>query len=139
MPLGFLDRVGDRGKILEWAPQTKILRHANVGGLASHCGWSSVMESMYFGVPIMAMPVHIDQPANARLVEEVGAGVEVLRDKNRRFRGETMAAVIRYVMVDQEGGRFVRKRAAKIGEKLRHKEGEEIDHVVKELVNLCNN
>lgn len=62
------------------------------------------MESMYFGVPIMAMPVQIDQPANARLVEEVGAGVEVLRDKNRRFRGETMAAVIRYVMVDQEVG-----------------------------------
>lgn len=33
----------------------------------------------------------------------------------------------------------MRKRAAKIGEKLRHKESEEIDHVVKELVNLCNN
>lgn len=62
------------------------------------------MERMYFGVPIMAMPVQIDQPANARLVEEVGAGVEVLRDKNRRFRGETMMALIRYVMVDQEVG-----------------------------------
>ena len=37
------------------------------------------MESMKFGVPIIAMPMHLDQPVNARLVEALGAGVEVKR------------------------------------------------------------
>ena len=55
-----------------WAPQTKILEHPSIGGFVSHCGWSSVMESMKFGVPIIAVPVHFDQPLNNRLVEEVG-------------------------------------------------------------------
>ncbi len=53
LPKGFLDRVGDRGMVVEgWASQKKILEHASIGGFVSHCGWSSVMESMKFGVPI---------------------------------------------------------------------------------------
>lgn len=81
-PEGFLDKVGDRGKIIEgWAPQTKFLVHANVGGFVSHCGWNSVKESLEYGVPIFAVPMHLDQPINARLVEEVGVGMEVLRDR----------------------------------------------------------
>lgn len=39
------------------------------------------MESMKFGVPIVAMPMHFDQSMNAKLVEYVGVGVEVKRDK----------------------------------------------------------
>lgn len=94
-------------------------------------------ESMYFGVPIIAMPIQVDQPANARLVEEVGVGVEVLKDKKGKFRGETIAGVISYVVLE-DGGEVVRKRAAEIGKKLRNNEGEHIDEVVKELVSLCN-
>ncbi|KAL7138433.1 hypothetical protein ABFS83_10G163600 [Erythranthe nasuta] len=138
LPIGFLDRANGRGRVLEgWAPQTKILGHASVGGFVSHCGWNSLMESMYFGVPVIAMPMHVDQPINARLVEDVGVGVEVLRDKNKRFRREAVAEVIRRVVVEGSG-KFVRKRAADVGAKLRGKRGdEEIDEVVKELVGLC--
>lgn len=38
------------------------------------------MESMKFGVPIIAMSMHFDQPLNARLAVEVGVGMEVVRD-----------------------------------------------------------
>lgn len=49
LPSGFLERVGDRGIIVEtWAPQARILEHPSVGGFVSHYGWSSVMESMKF-------------------------------------------------------------------------------------------
>lgn len=69
MPLGFLERVEGRGLVVEdWAPQGQILGHESVGGFVSHCGCSSMMESMKFGVPIIAMPMHLDQPLNARLV-----------------------------------------------------------------------
>ncbi|EPS70317.1 hypothetical protein M569_04444, partial [Genlisea aurea] len=65
LPKGFMDRSKDDGMIVtEWAPQKKILSHPSIGAFISHCGWSSVMESLYFGVPIIAMPIHIDQPIN---------------------------------------------------------------------------
>ncbi|KAL7605421.1 hypothetical protein Lser_V15G14604 [Lactuca serriola] len=76
LPLEFLERVKDMGLVIEgWAPQAKILCHKNICGFVSHCGWSSTMEAMKFGVPIIAMPMHLDQPVNARLVAEVGVGV----------------------------------------------------------------
>ncbi|KAL0339782.1 UNVERIFIED_CONTAM: Beta-D-glucosyl crocetin beta-1,6-glucosyltransferase [Sesamum radiatum] len=139
LPRGFLERVGDRGKILEgWAPQTKMLGHENIGGFVSHCGWNSVIESMNFGVPIIAVPMQLDQPINARLVEEIGVGVEVVRDSNKRLSGERLAAVIEQVVME-DCGEVVRQKAAEMREKLKSKGDEEIDEVVKELVTLCNN
>ncbi|KAL0404797.1 UNVERIFIED_CONTAM: Beta-D-glucosyl crocetin beta-1,6-glucosyltransferase [Sesamum radiatum] len=139
LPRGFLERVGDRSKILEgWAPQTKILEHENIGGFVSHCGWNSVIESMNFGVPIIAVPMHFDQPINARLVEEVGVGVEVLRDRNRMLNGERLAAVIQQVVME-DCGEVVRQKAAEMKKKLKSKGDEEIDEVVNELVTICNN
>ncbi|GLT67409.1 hypothetical protein SLA2020_397230 [Shorea laevis] len=113
LPEGFLDKVEDRGMVVEgWAPQTKILEHPSIGGFVSHCGWSSVMESMKFGVPIIAVPMHLDQPLNARLVEEVGVGVEVKRDVNGKLEREKVANVIREV-VEEKGGEGVRRKAKK--------------------------
>ncbi|KAI5344051.1 hypothetical protein L3X38_011928 [Prunus dulcis] len=109
LPEGFLERVGEKGVIVEgWAPQAKILNHSSVGGFVSHCGWSSVLESIKFGVPIIAMPMHLDQPINSRLVEEVGVGVEVKRTAE---------------------GSLERKEVAK--------EDEEINGVVEEFMQLC--
>ncbi|KAM3686177.1 hypothetical protein ACJW31_11G177700 [Castanea mollissima] len=102
LPKGFLDSIGDRGMVVEgWAPQKTILKHSSIGGFVSHCGWSSVMESMKFEVPIIAMPMHLDQPVNARLVEALGAGVEVKRDTNGRLEREEVAKVIRKVLVEK--------------------------------------
>ncbi|XP_057788872.1 beta-D-glucosyl crocetin beta-1,6-glucosyltransferase-like [Salvia miltiorrhiza] len=137
-PEGFLDKVGDRGKILEgWAPQTKILVHANVGGFVSHCGWNSVMESLKFGVPIIAVPMHLDQPINARLVEEIGVGKEVVRDRDGRLHAETVAAVINHVVVE-DGGGDVRGKAAEMKAKLHSKGDQEIDQVAQELMSICS-
>lgn len=137
LPKGFLERVGDRGMVVDgWAPQTKILQHPSIGGFVSHCGWSSVMESMKFGVPIIAMPMHLDQPLNARLVEGVGVGVEVKRDLDGRLQREELAKVIREVVVEKSG-EGVRRRAKELMEKIRKKGEEEIDEVVQELVQLC--
>ncbi|KAF2323278.1 hypothetical protein GH714_034438 [Hevea brasiliensis] len=83
LPKRYLERVQERGKIVEgWAPQQKILRHSSIGGFVSHCGWSSIMESMKFGVPIIAMPMNLDQPVNSRIVEDAGVGIEVRRNKS---------------------------------------------------------
>uniref|UniRef100_A0A2N9HTA2 UDP-glycosyltransferases domain-containing protein n=1 Tax=Fagus sylvatica TaxID=28930 RepID=A0A2N9HTA2_FAGSY len=138
LPKGFLDRVGDRGMVVEgWASQKKILEHASIGGFVSHCGWSSVMESMKFGVPIIAMLMQLDQPPNARLVEELGVGVEVKRDMDGKLEREEVAKVIREVVVEKIG-EGVRIKAKELKEKIRNKGDEEIDGVVQELVQICS-
>ncbi|KAH9768899.1 glycosyltransferase [Citrus sinensis] len=99
LPESFLERTKERAMVIEgWAPQMKILGHPSIGGFVSHCGWSSVMESMRLGVPIIAMPMHVDQPLNARLVEDVGIGLEVRRNKCGRIQREEMARVIKEVL-----------------------------------------
>ncbi|KAK1430506.1 hypothetical protein QVD17_13302 [Tagetes erecta] len=137
LPLGFLERVKDRGLLVEgWAPQTKILGHRNIGGFVSHCGWSSVMEAMKFGVPIIAMPMQLDQPVNARLAVEVGVGVEVIRDGNGLLSREKVATVVQRVVVGNLG-EVVREKAKKMSVCLKEKGDEEIDVVADELLNLC--
>lgn len=138
LPKGFLERVGGRGMIWQsWAPQINILAHPSIGGFITHCGWSSIMESMGMGVPILALPLHMDQPFNARLVEDVGVGVEIWRDENNgAMKGEEIAKTIRHVMIEKDG-EGVRDEAKKISETMNLKEEERIDVVVKELRKLC--
>ncbi|MCD7457116.1 hypothetical protein HAX54_034249 [Datura stramonium] len=139
LPEGFLERVGERGLVMEgWAPQATILQHTSIGGFVSHCGWNSITESMKFGVPIIAMPMQVDQPMNSRLLEYIGMGMEAVRDKNGELQSEQIAKAIRKVVVEKSG-EFVRKKAKELSEKMNAKGDEEIDGVVEELVALCNN
>ncbi|KAH7839624.1 hypothetical protein Vadar_006455 [Vaccinium darrowii] len=92
LPVEFLDRIGKRGLVVDgWAPQAQILAHSSTGGFLSHCGWNSTLESLKFGVPIIAMPMSHDQPINDKVLEDVGVGVEIERNANRRINRENIA------------------------------------------------
>ncbi|XP_057475732.1 UDP-glucosyltransferase 29-like [Actinidia eriantha] len=137
LPMGFVERVGERGLVVEgWAPQAQILAHSSTGGFVSHCGWNSVLESLKFGVPVVAMPMHLDQPLNARLVEEVGVGVEVERDENGKINREAIAQVIRKAVVG-ESGEGVRIKAREFSDRIGMRREEGIGEVVEELVKIC--
>lgn len=58
--------------IEKWLPQDDILAHQNVKLFISHCGLGSVAEANYFGVPIVAIPIGIDQMTNADTVVSEG-------------------------------------------------------------------
>ncbi|XP_028110079.1 beta-D-glucosyl crocetin beta-1,6-glucosyltransferase-like [Camellia sinensis] len=127
MPRGFIERVGERGMVVKgWAPQLKILLHPSIGGFVSHCGWSSVMEGMKFGSPITAIPMHLDQPVNARLVKEIGIDMEAVRDKNGLLDRKNVAEVIQKVVVE-DGGEAVRSKARELSETLSIKWEEDIN------------
>ncbi|XP_057771973.1 UDP-glucosyltransferase 29-like [Salvia miltiorrhiza] len=135
LPLGFAERVGERGKIVEgWAPQTKILAHENVCGFISHCGMSSMIESLYFGVPVIGVPIKLDQPLNSRLLTEAGVCVEVARDENGDFRGDDVAAAIRRVV---ESGEGMRAGAAEIREAMRTEEACAVSEAAEHLRRIC--
>ncbi|KAK7852318.1 cyanidin-3-o-glucoside 2-o-glucuronosyltransferase [Quercus suber] len=87
------------------------------------------MESMKFGVPIIAMPMHLDQPVNARLVEAIGAGVEVKRDKKGRLEREEVAKVIRKVLVENT----TKRKAKELKENIENKGDEEIVGVAMDM------
>ncbi|MFC4561321.1 macrolide family glycosyltransferase [Nocardiopsis mangrovi] len=53
-------------------PQLDVLRNADI--FLSHTGMNSTMESLYHGVPIVAVPQQPEQVANARQIEQLGLG-----------------------------------------------------------------
>ncbi|CAH2248038.1 jg12742 [Pararge aegeria aegeria] len=61
----------------KWLPQNDILAHPKVLAFYSHCGLLGTTEAIYHGVPMVAMPIFGDQPANAAAVEESGLGVQI--------------------------------------------------------------
>jgi UDP:flavonoid glycosyltransferase YjiC (YdhE family) len=56
-----------------WIPQPAVLRHASV--FVTHAGMGSVMEALYFGVPMIVRPRLPEQEAVANRVVELGLGV----------------------------------------------------------------
>ncbi|KAL6555031.1 hypothetical protein OROGR_006289 [Orobanche gracilis] len=68
LPIGFLDDVKDRGLVVPWCNQTAVLSNPAVGGFLTHCGWNSILESMWCCVPMICYPVCYDQPTNRKLV-----------------------------------------------------------------------
>ncbi|KAL5836614.1 hypothetical protein ACOSQ3_013783 [Xanthoceras sorbifolium] len=136
LPQGFLERTNGRGLIVDWAPQAKILQHSSTGGFVSHCGWSSTLEAMVYGVPIIAIPMKLDQPINAKLVVDMGVGMEVPR-KNKELAREEVASVIRRVVVEEEG-KELRKIAKELSERLKKEEDEEFDEAMEKLVHLVH-
>lgn len=56
------------------APQLQLLRKA--AAMVTHAGFNSVKECIYFGVPMVALPMQHDQPDVARMVVHHGLGVK---------------------------------------------------------------
>ncbi|KAG5255098.1 anthocyanidin O-glucosyltransferase [Salix suchowensis] len=89
LPEGFLDRTANSGKVIGWAPQVDILGHPSVGGFVSHCGWNSILESVWFGVPIATWPLFAEQQFNAfQMIVEMGLGVEIKMDYRKEFNSD---------------------------------------------------
>ncbi|KAH6755371.1 hypothetical protein C2S53_013892 [Perilla frutescens var. hirtella] len=123
LPEGFLDRTGGVGKVVGWIPQLEALSHPAVGGFVSHCGWNSVLESLWCGVPIATWPLHAEQQMNAfQLVRELGLAVEITLSYVERSDDQVMVTageVERGIREVMESGSKVTKRVREMKEKSR--------------------
>ncbi|OVA10889.1 UDP-glucuronosyl/UDP-glucosyltransferase [Macleaya cordata] len=118
LPDGFLSRIKGLGLVIQsWAPQAEILSHSSIGGFLTHCGWNSMLESIYNGVPMIAWPLFAEQWGNATMLTEelrvaVKAGVK--REKGSVVRREEIERVVRLVMAEGEEMKILRNRVKEL-------------------------
>ncbi|KAJ4973494.1 hypothetical protein NE237_006668 [Protea cynaroides] len=118
----FLKRVKNRGLIVkDWVDQWVILEHVAIGGFLSHCGWNSVTEAAWHGVPVLAWPQHGDQKLNASIVKSSGLGLweESWGWGGEKLKGEEIGKRIREFMENEE----LKKKATNVGEEARKAAG----------------
>ncbi|KAK1364213.1 Glycosyltransferase [Heracleum sosnowskyi] len=122
LPKGYEEKIKEKGMIVrDWAPQLEILGHSSTAGFMSHCGWNSIMESITMGVPILAWPMHSDQPRNTVLLTKflkIGLVVKDWGLRNELVSAETIENAIQKLMNSEEGSE-IRERAAKMGDDIR--------------------
>ncbi|KAL0359853.1 UNVERIFIED_CONTAM: Gallate 1-beta-glucosyltransferase [Sesamum angustifolium] len=88
LPQGFLEKAGDKGKIVKWSPQEQVLAHPSTACFVTHCGWNSAMEALASGVPVVAFPQWGDQVTNAKFL------VDVLKVGIRLGKGEAEGKIV---------------------------------------------
>ncbi|XP_028083281.1 putative UDP-rhamnose:rhamnosyltransferase 1 [Camellia sinensis] len=138
LPDGFQDRTKGRGVVwTTWVPQLRILAHDSVGGFLTHCGWSSIIEGLQFGHPLIMLPFMVEQGLNARIFEKNKVGIEIPRDdRNGLLYRNSVAESLKLVITDDEGKVYrdkAREMRATFGDKLQH--GQYIDKFIEHLQN----
>ncbi|XP_055914356.1 UDP-glycosyltransferase UGT5-like [Eupeodes corollae] len=91
-----------------WLPQESVLSHPNVRLFLTHGGQGSVVESQFYGVPMVGVPMFGDQPANMANVEQQGFGLSVKFDT---LTEEKFTTAIREVLTNKKYTQNVRKFA----------------------------
>uniref|UniRef100_A0ACD5UT93 Uncharacterized protein n=1 Tax=Avena sativa TaxID=4498 RepID=A0ACD5UT93_AVESA len=107
--------------ITGWAPQLEILAHGATAAFMSHCGWNSTVESLSHGKPILAWPMHCDQPWDAELVcnyLKAGILVRPWEKHNEVIAASAIQEVIEEAMLSDRGI-AVRQRAKALGDAVR--------------------
>ncbi|VAH50604.1 unnamed protein product [Triticum turgidum subsp. durum] len=119
---GFTKHTEGRGLVITgWAPQLEILAHTATAAFMSHCGWNSTMESLSHGKPILAWPMHCDQPWDAELVcnyLKAGILVRPWEKHSEVVTAKAIQEVIEEAMLSDKG-MAVRQRASALGEAVR--------------------
>ncbi|PRQ46042.1 putative UDP-glucuronosyl/UDP-glucosyltransferase [Rosa chinensis] len=100
-----LDSADQKGLVVSWCSQLRVLAHKALGCFVTHCGWNSTLEALSLGAPMVAMPQWTDQTTNAKFVQDVWkAGVRVRVDEKLGVTTkEEIANCIRQVMEEEKG------------------------------------
>ncbi|WJX63658.1 7-deoxyloganetin glucosyltransferase [Trifolium repens] len=114
------EKCGDKGMVIPWCDQLKVLSHSSIGGFWSHCGWNSTLETVFAGVPILTFPLFLDQvPNSTQIVDEWKNGWKV--DMSSKLESDVFLAkedievlVKRFMDVENQEGRKIRDTAREL-------------------------
>ncbi len=110
---------GDKGFVVPWCDQLRVLCHPSVGGFWSHCGWNSTQEAIYAGIPMLTFPLFLDQVPNSRqIVEDWKIGWKLKRAKVGSdylvAKEDIFEPIQRFMDLDNCEGEITRKRAREL-------------------------
>ncbi|KAL1549410.1 UDP-glycosyltransferase 86A1-like [Salvia divinorum] len=112
MPEGFEDMTRKRGLVVPWCSQNEVLRNPAIGGFLTHCGWNSILESVWCGVPMVCYPLFTDQITNRKLVvDDWRVGVNMCEGEH--INKEEVAEKIEFVMNEKRSAEL-RKEIEKV-------------------------
>jgi MGT family glycosyltransferase len=106
--LGILGKVPSNVRVEAFVPQAEVFPHAEV--MVCHGGSGTVLGGLAAGIPQVVLPCGADQPANAKSVAALGAGVAL--DKPN---ADTLRAAIERVLGDtrfRDAARLVAREMA---------------------------
>lgn len=95
--LAELGQVPENFEVRSFFPQPAVLRHAIA--FLSHAGMNSTMESLYYAVPLVAVPQMFEQSLNARRIEQLGLGRRLVLDE---LTTEQLRTVVNEVAADED-------------------------------------
>ncbi|XP_047333701.1 UDP-glycosyltransferase 83A1 [Impatiens glandulifera] len=102
-PKGFIERVGDRGLMVSWAPQQRILAHPALACFVTHCGWNSTQEGVGNGLPLICWPYFADQFLNESYICDVWrVGLRLDKDETGIIRSEEIKDKIVQLLEDKD-------------------------------------
>ncbi|EMA6343098.1 macrolide family glycosyltransferase [Bacillus cytotoxicus] len=104
-----LEEIPANFHVYNYVPQLEILQHADV--FITHGGMNSSSEALYYGVPLVVIPVMGDQPFVAKRVEELGAGIQLDRTN---ITPEILREAVEMILDNKS----FREKSRKIGESL---------------------
>jgi len=85
----------DNVHLVSFAQQRLLLSSCDL--FLTHAGFNAVRESLTAGVPMVALPMHAEQPANAQRLFELGVGLAVRPEK---ANAATLASACQWVLDD---------------------------------------
>ncbi|XP_049321361.1 UDP-glucuronosyltransferase 2A1-like [Astyanax mexicanus] len=89
------DTLSPNTKLYDWIPQNDLLGHPKTKAFITHGGTNGIYEAIYHGVPMVCMPLFIDQPDNVYHMKTKGAAVILNIDKiETKDLKETLTEVI---------------------------------------------
>ncbi|KAL5707434.1 7-deoxyloganetin glucosyltransferase [Ranunculus cassubicifolius] len=113
---------GEMGLVVPWCDQLKVLCHPSIGGFWTHCGWSSTVEGVYAGVPMLTCPIAFDQAPNQKLIVDdlkIGMVVKTVATDTLVSKKEISKIVQRFMDLDGTESKEMRTNARVIKERCR--------------------
>ncbi|KAI3887054.1 hypothetical protein MKX03_025628 [Papaver bracteatum] len=107
--------INSRRITVPWCDQLRVLCHSSIGGFLTHCGWNSIMESLYAGVPMLTFPLSFDQIPNRKLiVEDLKVGMKITKEFGEKAlvkRDDVERIVKKFMNITEEAGEDVNNEA----------------------------
>lgn len=128
--IGALGAIPDNFIVRPSVPQLELL--PKMDAFITHAGMNSVNEGLYFGVPLVALPQHLEQVLNARVAAHHGAAI-VLGDRPPygRFDPNELRKAVDVILTDP----YHQQNARRVGDSFRAAGGYEtaVQHILSRL------